>query len=68
MTGRCITIHLAQKPDYVTWHFEERVISAMLDLGPSLQFSPCCSLATPRYMYLYLGIWVFVIVNKRRLV
>ena len=25
-TFRCITSHLAQKPDYVTWHFEERVI------------------------------------------
>ena len=26
VTFRCITSHLAQKPDYVTWHFEERVI------------------------------------------
>ena len=25
MHHRCITNHLAEKPDYVTWHFEERV-------------------------------------------
>ena len=32
MHHRCITNHLAEKPDYVTWHFEERVrkvLSAM---------------------------------------
>ena len=25
MHHRCIAKHLAEKPDYVTWHFEERV-------------------------------------------
>ena len=34
-------------------------IQMLLDLGPSLQFSSCCSSATPRYIYyLWLGWWL----------